>query len=65
MSDDTKRLDWLASHQFTMYQDRDPENGKLGHCVVVNEDAKGSRRGEVGTIREAIDLAMRSERGAK
>lgn len=66
MITDKERLDWLDTHQFTAYRDRDPEHGTLGHAVVVNEDAKGSRRGQVGTaIREAIDLAMRAEKSAQ
>lgn len=60
---DKQRLDWLDSHQFTAYRDRDPEHGKLSdHATVVDESAPGSRRGHTGTIREAIDSAMAAER---
>lgn len=59
---DKERLDWLDTHQFTAYRDRDPEHGTLSdHAVIVNESAPGSRRGHTGTIREAIDSAMKAE----
>lgn len=60
---DKVRLDWFHARAFTMYRNRDPvTNALTNHVTLVNEDAKGSRRGILGqTIREAIDAAISAE----
>ena len=56
---DTERLDWLETHPFAAYRDRDPGTGMMyDHFTLVAEDAR-PRIGIVNqSLRAAIDIAM-------
>ena len=60
--EDGARLDWLDANWFSAYRSCDPIDGLAKHCVVVDE-SKQPRRGNIGTIREAIDAAREVRNG--
>ena len=59
---DKRRLDWLESHPFMAYRQRDPRNGRMyDHFTLVDEDFGASRVGIVkSTLRDCIDEALHS-----
>jgi hypothetical protein len=61
---DKRRIDWLETHPFMAYRQRDPENGEMPpyFCLVDEDDGvKHGRRGICdASLRECVDKAIRS-----
>lgn len=60
--EDTKRLDWLEQTPFMAYRQIDPETKKPYNHFTLVDERKLERVGIVmNTLREAIDVAMKSQ----